>query len=126
MPDYNAQFSSKMVKGLGDVIKQHKLAMMLFGSDNKPDNDLQFIKMLHMQRVMGIVYTPATDYADEMGRRVKALLDESGIPVVLMDRRMYCSSYDGVFTDNVEAAYTATKALIQAGHTRIGFVVSSL
>ena len=49
-------------------------------------------------------------------------LEESGIPVVLIDRDIKGARFDGVFVDNYGGAYDGVSALIQNGHKKIAVI----
>ena len=57
--------------------------------------------------------------SDFTSTRVRELID-SGIPVVTVD--YVFDNISSVMSDNVDGAYRLTKYLLEAGHTRIGFI----
>jgi GntR family transcriptional regulator of arabinose operon len=81
------------------------------------------------QKVDGVFFAP-TEYSetcDEANRRIASLLDNAGIPVVLLDRPIERypdrSSYDLVGIDNHRAGYLVTRHLLHAGAERIVFAM---
>jgi GntR family transcriptional regulator, arabinose operon transcriptional repressor len=68
----------------------------------------------------------ASAYQDQTNQTLAGILDEAGIPTVLLDRDLVPypnrSKYDLVGIDNRRAGNLATRHLIQAGCKRIGFI----
>ncbi|MFX5668528.1 hypothetical protein ABTE14_19900, partial [Acinetobacter baumannii] len=54
-----------------------------------------------------------------LGEDDAALLDEVGMPMVLLGERIFHSAHDHVTMRNTEAAHAATAHLIAAGRQRI-------
>jgi DNA-binding LacI/PurR family transcriptional regulator len=80
------------------------------------------------KKVSGVFFAPfeLSGEKDELNRRIAELLDQAGIPVVLIDRDLVPfpqrSRHDLVGIDNRRAAYVLTTHLIQAGCKRLAFV----
>ncbi|HHV09474.1 MAG TPA: LacI family transcriptional regulator [Clostridiales bacterium] len=53
-------------------------------------------------------------------------IEESNIPFVFLDQEVYGIEADVVTSNNCEAAYRATKYLLEKGHRRIGVIVGEL
>jgi len=49
-------------------------------------------------------------------------INESQLPVVLVDSYAECDQFDNVVSDNFKGAYQATCHLIEKGHRKIGFI----
>lgn len=67
-------------------------------------------------RVAGVLLWSATRQGSQASLE---RLREAGIPVVLVDHQLPAPELDFVGIDNVAAAYSATRHLIQAGHRKI-------
>lgn len=80
------------------------------------------------KRVHGVFFAPfeLTPAKDAINRRIAGLLDEAGIPVVLIDRDLVPfprrSRHDLVGIDNRRAAFVLTSHLVQGGCKRLVFV----
>ena len=80
------------------------------------------------KKVSGVFFAPleSSGHKDEFNRRIVGLLDQAGIPVVLIDRDLVAfperSRHDLVGIDNHRAAYVLTTHLIEAGCRRLAFV----
>ncbi len=82
------------------------------------------------ERMDGVFFMPLMLSAERMSvnERVTGILDEAGIPVVLLDRDLYGyprrSGYDLVGIDNLRAGWVLTRHLLQNGCRRIDFIAS--
>lgn len=97
-----------------------------FVTDNSGIKDLQALEFLYSNQVKGIIYVPANRFEDkEIYKKTEAFLQQKKIPTVLVDRRLDIFYQDSVFFDNIGAAYTATRILLAAGHTKIALINGS-
>ncbi len=89
---------------------------------------LEVCRQMVAQRVSGVFLAPLelTPGKDTTNRAMAALLDEAGIPVVLLDRDLEAypgrSRYDLVGIDNRRAGYAITAHLLKRGCQRLAFV----
>ena len=80
------------------------------------------------KKVSGVFFAPLelSGQKDEVNRRIAELLDQAGIPLVLIDRDLVPfpqrSRHDLVGIDNRRAAYVLTTHLIEAGCRRLAFI----
>jgi DNA-binding LacI/PurR family transcriptional regulator len=107
---------------------------LTWGHSNTVDMDRlrateQLCQQYITQKVDGVFFAP-TEYAaarDETNHRVAFMLEQAGIPMVLLDRDFehypYRSGFDLVGIDNHRAGYVLTKHLIEAGASKIVFAV---
>lgn len=79
------------------------------------------MKIVESQRLKGVIITPISE-TDTVTRDYLLRLEESGIPVVLVDRDVKGAQFDGVFVDNQQGSYDGVMALIKAGHERIAII----
>lgn len=76
----------------------------------------------------GVFFAPleASAHQDQINQTMAGILDEAGVPTVLLDRDIVPypnrSKYDLVGIDNRRAGHLATRHLIEAGCKRIGFI----
>jgi LacI family transcriptional regulator len=96
--------------------------VFLCNSDNNNDKERDYIKVLKEKYVDGIIFTGSSI------SNCSYILDlvDSSIPVVIMDRDLESENINGVFLDNYEGGYAATKHLIDLGHTGIGCAIGPL
>eukprot|EP00825_Cyclidium_porcatum_P003976 TRINITY_DN11849_c0_g2_i1.p1 TRINITY_DN11849_c0_g2~~TRINITY_DN11849_c0_g2_i1.p1 ORF type:complete len:359 (-),score=15.80 TRINITY_DN11849_c0_g2_i1:90-1166(-) len=123
LPEVNNPFFADILKGVSQMVDKCGYTLILCGSDNDPEKDYRALRAMYAQRVKGLIYVPAVDYADDASFvRMEGMLKSLNCPVVLLDRPVPRMNCDCVMTDNFSGAYAATEALIHAGHTRIGVI----
>lgn len=122
IPELANPFFAKIVAGVMQVLDESGLCLFLNSTDNSSLRDLSALHSIRRFRASGLLYTPAVEYGnDEAREAVRQALRAIG-PVVLIDREIEGSGVDGVYSDNEGGAYLCAKALIEAGHRRIGIV----
>lgn len=126
IPEVNNPFFAEILRGVSQMLDKCGYTLILCGSDNDPHKDYRALQAMYAQRIKGLIYVPAEDYTDmESFSRISNILTSLNCPVVLLDRPIARMSCDCVLTDNFSGAYTATEALIHAGHRKIGIVAGN-
>jgi GntR family transcriptional regulator of arabinose operon len=98
-------------------------------SGDKSETAESLCRQYIAQKVSGVFFAPTeyTETSDESNRRLVAMLEGAGIPVVLLDRDFEHypdrSNYDLVGIDNHRAGYVLTRHLLQAGAKRLVFAM---
>lgn len=127
VPQLDNDFFGKILTGVGEVVDANGLTMILCNSDNNVEKECRSLVTLREQRVMGLLITPEVDYHGIRERReLSGLLDGIDVPVVMIDRRVAHSQWDGVYFDNFNGAFLAADALIDGGNKTIGCIVSDM
>jgi LacI family transcriptional regulator len=127
IPEADNPFFAEILKGISGVVDDNNLTLIFCNTDNTMEKDLRSLHTVYKQQVMGLIYTPAIDYAaKDQCEAIQGILDKLPAPVVVLDRPLTGLDLDGVFSDNYAGAYAATQALILAGHRRIGIVAGDL
>ncbi len=122
VPDIHNPFFGEVIKGISSLADLHNLNILLCDSDeNVNDKEIKHLKILKEQRIRGLIITPTSE-ENEFNTQYLRLLENFGIPIVLVDRDVKNSNLDGVFIDNIGGAYAATNALIEEGHERIAII----
>lgn len=120
--DVENPFFTSVIRGIEDVAFDRQLNVLLCNTDEDPDKQQEYLKVMSEERVAGLIITPTFDTDPEQLRS----LQQSGMPIVLLDRQIEELECDQVIVDNVAGAYTATRHLIELGHRRIAFVQGNL
>jgi LacI family transcriptional regulator len=118
IPDINNPFFGEAIKGMTEVFRENDINILICDTDESPDLEIQSLQTLRREKVGGIIITPvsgAVEYNAEYLRE----FDSLGIPIVLLDRDVKLSRFDGVFLDSFRGSFDAVNALIQNGHTEI-------
>jgi len=121
VPDIENPFFGKIIKGISSLADERNLNIILCDTNENISKEMKFLNMLKEQRISGIIITPTNDI-NEVNNEQLSVLENMGIPIVLVDRDVKHSNFDGVFTDNIGGAYEATNALIKEGHRKIAII----
>ncbi|MCT4543422.1 MAG: LacI family transcriptional regulator [Vallitalea sp.] len=122
VPDLSNPFFSEVVKGISVVADKNDLNIILCDTnENLLDKEIKYLKMLKEQRIRGLIITPTSE-DNKYNSEYLTLLEGLGIPIVLVDRDVKHSSFDGVFVDNIKGSFDGTEALIKAGHKKIAII----
>ena len=115
--DIELPFFATLARGVQDASAERGHTVILCNTDEAPDKEAAYLKIMWGKRVDGLIIAPTGANAELLSR-----MQASGVPVVLVDRR--CPGLDAplVGIDNRQAAYEATRYLIELGHRRIGLV----
>jgi len=126
VPEVDNPFFGEILRGVTEVIDRNNMSLICCNSDDDPSKDYKALEMLKEHRVCGLLYTPATDYEEKNKKeKIKKLLSDIDMPVVLLDRKIDLD-LDGVYFDDASGTYEATREFIKAGHTRIGIINGTL
>jgi LacI family transcriptional regulator len=106
-----------IAKNAQDLLLQLDYSLILCDSDESPDRELIWLRMLHRRRVDGIILLPT-------GANQSSIyaMKESGQHIVLIDRQVEGLGDDCVMFENERGAYDAVRHLISLGHSRIGML----
>ena len=127
LPEVNNPFFADILKSVSQMVDKCGYTLILCGSDNEAGKEARALEAMQRQRVKGLIIVPANDYSNETAHtHMEKLLRELGCPLVVLDRPIIRMDFDSVTTDNFSGGYSATEALIRAGHKRIGIIAGDL
>lgn len=127
VPEIDNSFFSEVLRGISEVVDQHGLTIIYCDTANNAEKEARALSMIAEHRVRGLIISPAIDYAEtNAAGKLRRLLNNLGVPIVVVDREIENSTWDGVFYENFQSAYCATKVLIEEGHKRIGIITGDL
>lgn len=121
VPDINNPFFGEVIKGISMIADSENLNMLLADTDENIEKEFKALELLKEQRIRGIIITPTSD-KNQFNADYLNALENLGIPIVLIDRDVKYSNFDGVFLDNINGAFEATEALIKEGHKKIAII----
>lgn len=121
IPDIENPFFSSVIRGISDVAEKNDYNILFFGTNETASTEHAFLKTVQSQRLKGVIITPVSEF-DMETRDYLLRLDSTGIPVVLVDRDIKDTNFDGVFMDNIQSSYEGVETLIKAGHRRIAII----
>jgi LacI family transcriptional regulator len=117
IPDLASAFFVDVVRGVEDTARAAGYSVLLCNSNDDAEQEKRHMRTLLARKVDGILLASTDLYA--AGSNSSAAADT---PIVLFDR--IPPNYRGaaVVIDNVEAAYRATRYLIDLGHRDVAFI----
>lgn len=116
IPEIVHHFFSSVISGIEDVAYNAGFTVMICQSSEKYDREMANADMLAAHRVDGVLVSIAKEATNFDHLR---MLRDKGIPLVFFDRIVPGMDCDQVLIDDEEAAYKATKHLIEHGRKRI-------
>jgi LacI family transcriptional regulator len=119
--DVENSFYSVIAKNVESVSKDAGYHVVLCNSDDDPNVEREYLKLLEGMRVDALIVTPTSK-----NRRHLARLMEKDIVIVQVDRRVEGLHADAILVDNEAGAATAVTSLLDAGHTRVGILAGEL
>ncbi len=112
-------FVSEIVRGLEETGQNHGYTIILCNSNAEPRRELAAVKALREKRVDGIIVT-----ASRIGDLYLPLLEDFGVPIVLINNQQTGQYVYSIGTDDVRGGQIATEYLLSLGHTRIAYIAS--
>lgn len=103
--------------GVEEAVAETGRRIVLGNTGGDPARERQLVADFMGRQVEGLVLVPSGGPSDHL--RPERLGE---VPLVLASRRIYGLDVDVVLLDDVGGAYRGTRALLDAGHTRIGYL----
>ncbi len=120
LPCVTSRFSNELLHGIERIAQSKGKSVIVCNTDRHGERTMEYLKTLREQRVDGILYISEW-LTDEYG----SFLKDMGIPVVLVATHRDSFPFSYVKIDDKAAAETATKYLIDKGHTKIGLITGT-
>ena len=120
VPDFSSGFFVDVLRGIEDVARNLGYSVLLCNSDDNVELEQRHLRALLSRRVDGILLASTDLYS------IAETQLRSGTPIVLFDRVPPGHRGPAVVVNNVEAAYNATRHLIDLGHSQIAFIAGRL
>ena len=117
--DITNPFFATLVRGAEDVAAEAGYSLIVCNSDESPDKEDRYVRLLRQRRMDGLLISPVGDGSSKAVQE----LPRWRIPFVFIDRRAKGIKADAVLSDNVDGSYQATKYLIERGNSRIGIIL---
>ncbi len=120
VPDVTDGFFAEVIRAVTNEVRTHGFSLILTDSNEDPVLEQTNLNMLFARRVDGVLLAPTLPHAaqDRLNRR--------RFPLVVLDRRPAHFTGSAVVTDNLTAAYDATRHLIGLGHERLAIIAGRL
>jgi LacI family transcriptional regulator len=117
LPDITNPFFTDIARGVEDTTSAFGSLLIVCNSDNEPDKEKRYLTMLAEQHVQGALTVPVRGAVSSA-----RLLQDRGIPVVLLDINDRSGKLCSVAVNDVAGGSLAMAHLLGNGHRRVGFV----
>jgi LacI family transcriptional regulator len=121
LTDITNPFFTTLARGVEDAASDRGFNVIFCNTDESEIEQEKYLTMLVQKRVDGVLLVPACSLG-----RPACYLQEHGIPVVILDRRVEDCQVDTVRCDSVGGAYELTRLLLSLGHRRIAVLSGPL
>lgn len=115
-------FFARLVWAAEAAVAAWGYSLVLFNSDEKPENERRILARIKMLSCDGIILVPVDVAASQPFRDTEG----EPIPTVLFGRTVEGQKSDTITIDNVSAARQVTNYLMDLGHTKIGTITGPL
>jgi DNA-binding LacI/PurR family transcriptional regulator len=112
-----SRFFTPMMRAINEIAHRHRYGFLLSSSEEDAGREREVLEIMAAKRISGILLVPCSLENRELLQRIQ----EAGIPIVQVNRRIEGLDTDTVVSDNRKAAYTATEHLLRRGRKRIAF-----
>lgn len=112
-------FIPEVVRGVQDLADESGYCTLIYNTDGNGQREARALKLLHERRVEGLIITPPET---KEGNQCILDLYKSGLPIVLIGRKLDTVMIDRVTTNTYAGAIEAVMHLASLGHTRIAFI----
>ncbi len=120
-----AGVSSELFSNLSAALEDRKSLgwhLLMCSAENSLERQLGFVATMMDHSVQGIIFTPAVLEDPLRNQSTILALEQSGVPFVLIERRVAGAEADSVVADQHKAGFIGTEHLIGLGHERVAFV----
>ncbi len=117
LTDMTNPFWTLVARGAEDAASQGNFNLILCNTDESEEKQARYLNVLLEKQVDGILLVPAQSRPEPV-----RLLQQQGVEVVVLDRRVPEVQVDTVRCDSVAAARDLTRHLLGLGHRRIAIL----
>jgi LacI family transcriptional regulator len=117
IPDNSNMLYADISRRFEDIFFLKNYNMIICNSAYIIEREIEHLKNLRSKMVDGILMIPASI----KGEHIRKIMS-SGLPVVLLDRKIAGLKLDYVLPDNYNMGYMAGKYLTGLGHKNIGYI----
>ncbi|MBS6953818.1 MAG: LacI family DNA-binding transcriptional regulator [Enterocloster asparagiformis] len=121
VPDLSNPFFAAVIKGIKEVTESMHKEVVIMDTSEDFNKEKRALALMQSLKLCGLIITPVSDYG-QGGDEIEKTLTDLNVPVVLVDRDVKNSAFDGVFINNTQGAFEITSYLIQKGYSRIAII----
>jgi LacI family transcriptional regulator len=120
LPSVSSKFASELLRGIENAAHAASHSVIVCNTNVDGQRTLEYLRVLSEKRVDGIIFT--SEYVKE---EYGELLLKMRVPVVLVSTATDRFPFPHIRVDDRQAAYMATRYLVDKGHTRIGMIAGT-
>lgn len=119
IPDISNPVFGMLVKGINEICHKFQYTLMVCESKGEKERELELLKTLEEKHIDGVMFAGI-----HIDKTLVKIASQMKYPVVLVAQEAYedAGILNVVIHDNVQAAYDATKLLLERGHRKIAFL----
>jgi LacI family transcriptional regulator len=117
VPSLKNPFFAEIASVINIEVRKHNYITLIGDSDESVENEKAEVVYLSSRNLDGMIIVPCGDKWDHLIK-----IQEKGLPMICIDRYFEGLDLSFVSSDNYEGAYSATKYLIEHGHTTIACI----
>lgn len=121
IPDIHNTYYIEVIQGIEREMDKQGIEVLIFNTAEDPDKEIRCLNMLRQSRIGGLIAVPVSD-AVSYNAECLIEINNSDIPVVILDRDIRAGNLDGVFMDNFNGAYQSIQTFIKNGHKNIAII----
>jgi DNA-binding LacI/PurR family transcriptional regulator len=110
-------FHSEVAQGVEEEARQHHYSLFLASTGVNPEREIEVVQTFQGRQVDGIIVS-----SSRVGNRYAGLLQESGIPLVLVNAHVAGDNIYSIAHDDYAGGARLLRHLIDQGHRRIAYV----
>jgi LacI family transcriptional regulator len=120
--DITNPFFPQLIRGAEDAALERGYLLITLNTDDQPDRERRALLLLRSRKVDGILLVMAPEPG---GQSDVAAVQQSGTPIVFLDRVPVGVRGDSVSVDSRKGARMCMHHLLSRGHRRIGFLAGT-
>lgn len=109
-------FAGQLLKGTQEAAWEHELVVLSVDTFSRPELEEKAIDLVRSYRVRGVIYACMYHQIRQLPKALRS------VPTVMLNAQDANSTVPSVFPDEFAGGLEATRALLNAGHRRIGFI----
>jgi Transcriptional regulators len=122
LPTIGDYFWGSLCNIIEEYMRQIDYSTIITSYNPYSDDNSSEMQFLSSKQVDGVIFVPHTKNVANL----PSLLQKEKVPLVFLDQIVDGIITDFVTSDNQKAAYTATKYLLDHGHTTLGIITGDL
>jgi LacI family transcriptional regulator len=117
IPSLQDPFFAKVASVINNEVRKYNYFALIGDSDDNIENERAEVLHLSSRSLNGMIIVPCGSEGEHLTK-----MQKKGLPVICIDRYFENSDLSFVSSDNYEGAYSASKYLVEHGHTSIACI----